>query len=74
MLVFVRGFRIHPFTIYIYIYVHRSKSMLTLIVPEEGWFGQPKYSTSLKSNLHCIGSCLKYLVSQLEITPIRSSH
>ena len=35
--------------------------MKTLIVPEEGWFGQPKYSTSLKSNLRCIGSCLKYL-------------
>ena len=33
-------------------------------VPEEGWFGQPKYNTPLKSKLRCIGSCLKYLVSQ----------
>ena len=36
------------------------------MAPEEGWFGQPKYSTPLKSNLRCIGSCLKYLVSKLE--------
>ena len=47
-----------------YIYVHRSKPMSTLIVPEEGRFGQPKYSTPLKSNLRCIGSCSKYLFSQ----------
>ena len=29
-------------------------------VREEGWFGQPKFSTPLKSNLRCIGSCSKY--------------
>ena len=28
-----------------------------LIVAEEGWFGQPKYSTPLKFYLRCIGLC-----------------
>ena len=28
-----------------------------LIAPEEGWFGQPKY-TFKKSNLRCVGFCL----------------
>ena len=40
--------------------------MQTVIVPEEGWFGEPKYSTPLKSNLRCIGSYLKYLVSHVK--------
>ena len=42
------------------------------IVPEKGWFGQPKYSTPLKSILRCIGSCSKYLASQLVIDPYHS--
>ena len=32
------------------------------IVPEEGWFGQPKYSTRpLKNILRCVGFCLYIL-------------
>ena len=27
------------------------------IVPEEGWFGQPKYSRPSKIVLHCVGFC-----------------
>ena len=31
------------------------------IVPEEGWFGQPKYSTFLKEViLRCIDPCFYY--------------
>ena len=32
-----------------------------LIVPEEGWFGQPKYSTYIKTILRCAGFCLYFL-------------
>ena len=46
-------------------YIEAIQRKLSLL-PEEGWFGHPKYSTPLKSNLRCIGSCLKYLVSQYE--------
>ena len=28
------------------------------IVPEEGWFGQSKYSTHIKTFLRCAGFCL----------------
>ena len=31
------------------------------IVPEEGWFGQPKYSTHIKTFLRCAGFCLYFL-------------
>ena len=31
------------------------------IVPEEGWFGQPKYSTHIKTFLRCAGFCLCFL-------------
>ena len=31
------------------------------IVPEEGWFGQPKYSTRSKNILRRIGFCLYIL-------------
>ena len=31
------------------------------IVPEEGWFGQPKYSTHIKTFLRCTGFCLYFL-------------
>ena len=30
-------------------------------VPEEGWFGQPKYSTRSKNILRCVGFCLYIL-------------
>ena len=33
----------------------------TPIVPEEGWFGQPKYSTPSKIILRCVGFCLHIL-------------
>ena len=33
------------------------------IVPEEGWFGQPKYSTPpVKINVRCVGFCLYILL------------
>ena len=32
-----------------------------LIVPEEGWFGQPKYSTHSKIILRCVGFCFYFL-------------
>ena len=32
-----------------------------LIVPEEGWFGQPKYSTHIKTFLRCASFCLYFL-------------
>ena len=32
-----------------------------LFVPEEGWFGQPKYSTHIKTFLRCAGFCLYFL-------------
>ena len=38
--------------------VDLQNSLLQLqceFVAEEGWFGQPKYSTPLKSNLRCTG-------------------
>ena len=40
-------------------------------MPEEGWFGQPKYSTFLKKViLRCIGLCFNYhhlyLLSRLD--------
>ena len=35
--------------------------MYILFIPEEGWFGQPKYSTFLKKViLRCIGLCFNY--------------
>ena len=35
--------------------------MSILFIPEEGWFGQPKYSTFLKKViLRCIGLCFHY--------------
>ena len=51
--------------LYIYMYIEAIQCKLSFTVPEEGWFGQPKYSTPLKSNLRCIGSCSKYLVKWL---------
>ena len=30
-------------------------------VPEEGWFGQPKYSTHIKTSIRCAGFCLYFL-------------
>ena len=39
------------------------------IVPEEGWFGQPKYSTHIKTFLRCTGFCLYFL---RVYTPIQS--
>ena len=33
----------------------------TFFVPEEGWFGQPKYSTHIKTFLRCTGFCLYFL-------------
>ena len=32
-----------------------------LIVPEEGWFGQPKYSAHIKTSLRCVGFCIYFL-------------
>ena len=32
-----------------------------LIVPEEGWFGQPKFSTYIKTILRCARFCLYFL-------------
>ena len=45
--------------------------MSILFIPEEGWFGQPKYSTFLKKViLRCIGLCFHYhhlyLLSRLD--------
>ena len=34
-----------------------------VITPEEGWFGQPKYSTYTKTILRCAGFCLYFLHS-----------
>ena len=34
---------------------------IIFIVPEEGWFGQPKYSTHIKTFLRCTGFCLYFL-------------
>ena len=36
-----------------------------LIVPEEGWFGQPKYSAYIKTILRCAGFCLYFLQSEI---------
>ena len=45
--------------------LHKNKSQgKTLIVPEEGWFGQPKYSTPSKKPLRCAGFCLYSLLVQ----------
>ena len=43
--------------------------------PERLWDnGQPKYNTPLKSNLHCIGSCSKYLASKIFVSRTLSTH
>ena len=41
------------------------------IVPEEGWFGQPKYSTHIKTFLRCAGFCL-YFLHFIYVKPVRS--
>ena len=41
------------------------------IVPEEGWFGQPKYSTHIKTFLRCTGFCL-YFLHFIYVKPVRS--
>ena len=38
-----------------------TSQCITFIVPEEGWFGQPKYSTHIKTFLRCTGFCLYFL-------------
>ena len=45
---------------YICMYIEAIKCKLSLYLKKTGL----KYSTPLKSNLRCIGSCLKYLVKQ----------
>ena len=41
------------------------------IVPEEGWFRQPKYSTHIKTFLRCTGFCL-YFLHFIYVKPVRS--
>ena len=42
-------------------YVTSRLNVKILIVPEEGWFGQLKYSTYIKTILRCAGFCLYFL-------------
>ena len=54
----------------IFSYKHMPQCKFSFI-PEEGWFGQPKYSTFLKKViLRCIGLCFHYhhlyLLSRLD--------
>ena len=44
---------------------------IIFIVPEEGWFGQPKYSTHIKTFLRCTGFCL-YFLHFIYVKPFRS--
>ena len=53
------------------------------ILPEEGWFGQPKYSTRSKNILRCVGLCLYTLsrqcsysknVSYFAVNALKSRH
>ena len=44
---------------------------IIFIVPEEGWFGQPKYSTHIKTFLRCTGFCL-YFLHFIYVKPVRS--
>ena len=37
------------------------RTIFRLAKPEEGWFGQPKYSTHIKTFLRCTGFCLYFL-------------
>ena len=38
-------------------YINTRTNVKSSIVPEEGWFGQPKYSTLQKIILRCVGFC-----------------
>ena len=39
--------------------LHKNKSQCKIpILPEEDWYGQPKYSTPSKNILRCVGFCL----------------
>ena len=44
-----------------------------LIVPEEGWFGQPKYSTPSKNPFYVV-SVSAFIFLILFVKPIRSPH
>ena len=48
-----------------------TSQCITFIVPEEGWFGQPKYSTHIKKFLRCTGFCL-YFLHFIYVKPVRS--
>ena len=48
-----------------------SFQCIIFIVPEEGWFGQPKYSTHIKTFLRCTGFCL-YFLHFIYVKPVRS--
>ena len=52
--------------------LHKNTSQSKiLIVPEEGWFGQPKYSTHSKKSFHVVSFCA-FIFSVLYLKPIRS--
>ena len=51
-------------------YISAGQTSL-LQVPEEGWFGQPKYSTHIKTFLRCAGFCL-YSLHFIYVKPVRS--
>ena len=46
-------------------------SAIRAIFTEEGWFGQPKYSTHIKTFLRCAGFCL-YFLHFIYVKPVRS--
>ena len=55
----MNGIRLGPFILLI-----RLGPFILLIVPEEGWFGQPKYSTPTKKILlRCVDFCFFFLHS-----------
>ena len=51
-------------------YISAGQTSL-LLVPEEGWFGQPKYSAHIKTFLRCAGFCL-YFIHFIHVKPVRS--
>ena len=52
---------LHPRVVAITIRKRKAISPGRGIVREEGWFGQPKYSTHTKTFLRCTGFCLYFL-------------
>ena len=49
------------FRYYIICCIKITSQCKILIVPEEGWFGQPKYSTHSKIILRCVGFYFYFL-------------